>query len=302
MKRTAGRRRRHSGQRGVCRWIILVCLLISFVYTTQAFADYYARARGMSGADLKVALHASIDGHTVLPYTQSGNDDWHDGQDIDVWEALVYTDSACPDDRPKCGLIRLLYLDEFRSIDRANRGPGGDDSWEREHVWPKSRGFPDEGDDGYTDLHHLRPADRNINSSHSNYGYDDGGSPVMDEREDGSEADSGARLDTASASFEPPDHAKGQVARMLFYMAVRYEPGDDASPENMPDLELRDENARVSEPWIGDLCTLLMWHNLHGPTDFERKRNGRVQAIQGNRNPFIDEPGWANLIWGPQCQ
>lgn len=278
---------------------------LSDVAGSRALADpptgYYAAAAGKSGPPLVSALHGIIDGHTPLPYTRSGNSDWHDRQNVDVWEALVYTDAACPDEAPRCGLIRLLYLDETRHIDQANRGAGANDAWDREHVWPKSRGFPKKAQDGYTDLHHLRPADRNINGTHSNYGYDNGGKVVMDKRADGSKAPTTARLDSANNSFEPPDRAKGQVARMIFYMAVRYGPGDDAGDEKMPDLALRDENGRVKQAWIGDLCTLVSWNNMFGPTAFERRRNDRVMELQGNRNPFIDEPGWANLIWGEKC-
>ena len=52
----------------------------------------------------------------------TGNTDWYDGVKVDVWEALVYRDSACPDSEPKCGLVTLLYLDDVRRIDQANRG------------------------------------------------------------------------------------------------------------------------------------------------------------------------------------
>jgi endonuclease I len=262
---------------------------------------YYDNAVGLTGSELVDSIHSIIDNHTVLKYTNSGNDDWHDGLDIDVWEALVYTDSTCLDGMSNCGDVRLLYLGESRHMSKANRGRGANDSWDREHVWPKSRGFKKQSQDGYTDLHHLRPADRNINGSHSNYGYDVGGKPVMDKLVDGTKVDSTAKLDTQNDSFEPPNRAKGQVARMIFYMAVRYQPGDDQSPENMPDLVLKDNNERTIEPWIGDLCTLLQWHNQFGPTNFERRRNDRVMELQGNRNPFIDQPGWANLIWGDRC-
>jgi endonuclease I len=202
---------------------------------------------------------------------------------------------------PQCGQVQLLYLDEARHLSKANRGGGRHDSWDREHVWPKSRGFPKAKQDGYTDLHHLRPADRNINSAHSNYGYDNGGKLIKDKRDDGNQVTTKAKVDRAGQSFEPPNKAKGQVARMLFYMAVRYESGDDGGTEYMPDLFLKDTNSRVKEAWIGDLCTLLDWHNQFGPNDFERRRNDRVMEIQGNRNPFIDEPGWVNLIWGNRC-
>lgn len=279
---------------------------VLLVFSAHVYAappdGYYASARGKSGTALKTALHAIIDGHKVYPYTKSSNSDWFDSQDIDVWEALVYTDSACPDAEPKCGLVRLLYLDDVRSVDQANRGQGEDDSWDREHVWPKSRGFPRKRQDGYTDLHHLRPADRNLNGVHSNFGYDNGGVVVMDKLADGSKVQTGARIDTQNESFEPPDRAKGQVARMIFYMALRYEEGDDGPDEDMPDLVVRDENKRAKESWIGDLCTLLVWHNTFAPNGFELRRNDRVMELQGNRNPFIDEPNWANLIWGRQCQ
>ncbi len=262
---------------------------------------YYDEATGKTGAALKTSLHQIIDGHIVLNYTNSGNGDWFDGQNVDVWEALVYTDSACAPEVPVCRYVQMLYLPEQRHVTQANRGGGANDSWDREHVWPKSRGFKEKKRDGYTDLHHLRPADRNVNGAHSNYGYDVGGSPVLDTLADGSKVDSGARLDPANESFEPPDRAKGQIARMLFYMAVRYEVGDDAAPEYMPNLVIVDENKRVKQPLIGDLCALVKWNNQFGPTDFERRRNDRVMGLQGNRNPFIDEPGWVNLIWGSQC-
>ena len=264
-------------------------------------AGYYSTALGKNGTTLESVLHSIIDGHKVLPYTTPGKRVWHDRKNVDVWEALVYTDSACQDSNPTCGKVRLLYLDDARHIDQASRGTRKGETWEREHVWPKSRGFPEEKQDGFTDLHHLRPADGNINGKHWNYGYDWGGDTVMDKLADGTEVLTEAKLDKSNHSFEPPDRAKGQVARMIFYMVVRYEPKDNVPDEFMPDLILKDENNRVKEPWIGDLCTLLTWHNMFGPTDFERRRNDRVMELQGNRNPFIDEPGWANLIWGLRC-
>ena len=285
-----------------------LCMAIAFISATIAnvHADpppgYYSAAAGKAGDSLKSALHSIIDDHKVLPYTVPGNKDLHDGENVDVREALVYTDSACPDTHPQCGMVRLLYLDDTRSVDQANRGKGTSDSWDREHVWPRSRGFPKKSQIGYTDLHHLRPADRNINGKRSNYGFDMGGKVVLDKLADGSEVPTMAKIDTTNGSFEPPDHAKGQVARMIFYMAVRYEEGDNGPDEQMPDLVLRDENKKIKEPWIGDLCALVEWNNRFAPTEFERRRNDRVMELQGNRNPFIDEPTWANLIWGPHCQ
>ena len=271
-------------------------------FSAYVSAGYYDDTQGLTGDALKAKLHSIIDGQKPLKYTQSGNTDWYDGKNIDVWEALVYTDSACPDDKPKCGLVRMIYLDDVRNINQANRGKSKDDAWDREHVWPKSRGFAKQSQDGYTDLHHLRPADRNLNGAHSNYGYGMGGEAVYDELADGSKVLSGAYLDKNKESFEPTDRAKGQIARMVFYMAARYEAGDDASPENMPDLIITKGNDKQSsQPSIGGLCTLVACNDKFPVTAFEKRRNDRVQELQGNRNPFIDHPEFVDGIWGKEC-
>jgi len=285
--------------------VLLLSLLV--LLPTPALSEppqhYYNSAKGLSGQALKSALHSLIDNHQSLPYTASGNADWHDRENVDVWEALTYTDSACPEEAPKCGLVQLLYLNESRHISQAYRGgkPTGD-NWDREHVWPKSRGFKKKFQDGYTDLHHIRPADRDLNNAHSNYGYDEGGLPVMDKLTDGRIVETTAKVDRAGQSYEPPDRAKGQVARMLFYMAVRYEAGDDGGSEKMPDLELIDANRKTKKPLIGDLCTLVKWHYKFPVTPFELRRNDRVQELQGNRNPFIDREEFVKGLWGGLCR
>jgi endonuclease I len=86
----------------------------------DAPSGYYKDAEGRTGNELKSALHKIIDGHKPLKYTISGNDDWHDGEKVDIWEALVYTDSACPEEEPKCGLVQMLYLDESHSISKGS--------------------------------------------------------------------------------------------------------------------------------------------------------------------------------------
>jgi endonuclease I len=155
-----------------------------------------AKTTGKTGPVLKTALHQIIDGHTVLSYTAKGNDYWFDGDDLDAWEALIYTESACPEVEPQCGQVQLLYLDEARCLLKTNGG-GRHDSWDREYVWPKSRGFPKARQEGYTDLHHLRAADRNLNSAHSNYGYDNGGRLIEDKRDDGHQVTTEAKVDRA---------------------------------------------------------------------------------------------------------
>ena len=97
--------------------------------------------------------------------------------------------------------------------------------------------------------------------------------------------------------FEPRDDVKGDVARMIFYMAVRYEgEGDD-----MVDLEIVDDpdSTKSSKlPIYGDIDDLLRWHEEDPVSQWEIERNETIYQYQGNRNPFIDLPELVELIWG----
>ncbi len=101
-------------------------------------------------------------------------------------------------------------------------------------------------------------------------------------------------------SWEPLNRDKGLVARALLYMMVRYE-GGEALTTN---LQLADNPSPVGT--MGVLSALLNWHKLYPPTDYERNRNnaiyGGVQVNgitrgQGNRNPFIDFPQFADALY-----
>jgi endonuclease I len=121
-----------------------------------------------------------------------------------------------------------------------------------------------------------------VNSTRGNKDFDEGGSSVYQ--------CTGCLTD--SNSFEPRDAVKGDVARMVFYMAIRYE-GDDG----FPDLELNDlTNGTV--PLLGRISVLLQWNAEDGVSSFEMRRNDLIHSNwQGNRNPFIDHPEWATAIW-----
>ncbi|MDZ4196165.1 MAG: endonuclease, partial [Candidatus Izemoplasmatales bacterium] len=95
-----------------------------------------------------------------------------------------------------------------------------------------------------------------------------------------------------SSYFEPRDEVKGDVARMLFYMAVRYEGGSEVN------LELVNGITTSSGNTLGDLAALLVWHNYDLVTSTERLRNHKIYILQNNRNPFIDRPEWVQIIFG----
>jgi endonuclease I len=231
-------------------------------------AGYYDSAAGKTGVALNNALHNIIKGHIKFPYTSTSTD---------VWDILMDTD----EDTTNANNVILIYTG--RSQDKnLNSSQGSDaDYWNREHVWSKSHGFPNESDTAYTDVHHLRPCDSSVNSSRSNKDFDNGGTPHAEAIGNFSDAD----------SWEPRDAVKGDVARMMFYMEVRYE-NDGAY-----DLELQ-EDIPSSGPNFARLSALLAWHQQDPVDNWERIRNDKIYGYQGNRNPFIDHPEYVDLIWG----
>ncbi|MFD7153377.1 endonuclease [Kribbella sp. NPDC059898] len=225
--------------------------------------DYYAGAAGKTGAALKAALHTIISQQTKLTYDQ-------------VWDALKVTDQ----DPNNSNNIIEVY--SGRSIAKSSQG-GGVDDWNREHVWAKSHGDFGTATGPGTDIHHLRPEDVSVNSARGNLDFDNGGTAVAQCTGCTADAD----------SFAPRPAVRGDVARMIFYMAVRYE-GDDG----FANLELDDKVGNGTAPYIGKLSVLKAWAAADPPDAFEKNRNEVIYTqFQHNRNPFIDHPEWINSIW-----
>lgn len=238
-------------------------------------AGYYNSANGLSGISLQNALHEIINDHTKYPYTSSSTD---------VWDILKEVD----EDPSNSSNVILLYTgrSQAKSENSGESSTLGSNRWNREHVWSKSHGFPNESDTAYTDIHHLRPADESVNSSRGNKDFDNGGTAHSEATDCYSDSD----------SWEPRDAVKGDVARMMFYMEVRYDPGVHTDGSTY-DLELVD-NTGTSGATFGKLSTLITWHTNDPVDDVERTRNDEVYSYQGNRNPFVDYPEFVNSIWG----
>ncbi|HET6294987.1 MAG TPA: endonuclease [Kribbella sp.] len=225
--------------------------------------DYYANAEGKTGAALKAALHTIISSQTKLSYDQ-------------VWTALQSTDQ----DPANSNNVILLY--SGRSQSKTTNG-GNPNDWNREHVWPQSHGgFGTTAGPG-TDVHHLRPEDVSVNAARGNLDFDNGGSTVAE--------CSGCAAD--GDSFSPRAAVRGDVARMIFYMAVRYDGGD-----GFANLEPNNVVNNGSSPYVGKLSVLKAWSAADPPDAFEQRRNQVIyDTWQHNRNPFIDHPEWVNSIW-----
>ncbi|HET7361644.1 MAG TPA: endonuclease [Salinimicrobium sp.] len=178
---------------------------------------------------------------------------------LEYWQRHNYLYDADEDPNNPQNVI-LIYNGESRN-EREHWSSSNEyepQTFNTEHIYPRSYLTSN----AMADLHNLRTADANINESRSNFPYTNG---------------KGEYKLVNYNSFFPGDEWRGDVARMIMYMNLRY----DESFKNMGGLEL-----------------FLEW-NAEDPVSFlENQRNEIIYKAQGNRNPFIDNPNLATRIWG----
>ncbi len=231
---------------------------------------YYDSLDGLAASELRQALQDII-------------------ADPSVVRAQTYTDVIDilkeADQNPlNSNEVWLVYLEQGRAKLDYQTSSLSTGKWNREHTFPRSRGGFDSIEDdeiadgidiywtttadslrhGNSDAHALRAVDGPENSTRNNKFYGEYNGPTG-----------------TAGKF------KGDVARSVFYMAVRYN-----------GLEIVNGFPEGSVGDFGDLATLLDWHRNDPPDDFEMNRNNVVYNWQFNRNPFIDQPGLIEYIWG----
>jgi endonuclease I len=156
--------------------------------------------------------------------------------------------------------VVLMYSGESRYWEEYTSGsnPYSPQTFNTEHIYPQSLLSTT---NAVTDLHHLRSSDASVNSNRLNYPFTDGSGTYQLKGE----------------TWFPGDEWKGDVARMILYLNIRY--GETISS-------------------VGTIELFLKW-NIEDPVSaFEEQRNNVIYAAQGNRNAFIDNPYLATLIWG----
>lgn len=231
----------------------------------------------------------------VLPYTSS---------DTDTWDALIDLDNE-GDEGAGSASNATLFAAQNLTIQPIYAAPGavlpaepyGDSSnWNREHSWPQSRGATGAAK---TDLHALFPCRSPVNSARQNKYYgecgsgDDAGGGSCTKRP-GHEL---AADDTAynELTWTPPVQVRGNLARAIFYMDLRYDGDDDETP----DLVVNDCPPVKDGRTMGYLSTLLEWHVADPVDDAERRRNVEVcSKYQGVRNIFVDRPDLVQGYFG----
>lgn len=265
------------------RYFRLTILLVLFSFWAKIVlaqpSGYYNPADGLSGAPLKSALHNIIKDHTVRTYTN------------------LWTDFQSTDKRPDGKVWDMYSNTNYIFVTNQCVQTGAEGScYNREHSFPSS--WFGGSAPMYTDLFHLYPVDGNINSVRNNFPYAKVGTATLTSTNGSKRGNCVTPGPYTGTAFEPIDEYKGDLARMLFYMATRYENviGNWYAINEYADVILQNNAYPVFESWY--LSMLGQWHADDPVSSKEIARNEAVFAIQGNRNPFIDNPSYVFSIWG----
>lgn len=256
---------------------------------------YYASVDAGNAQSLRQTLHNTIDDHKRFPYTASTTD---------TWDIIAIADQD-PDEPERIVTVykNVSYPKQF----------GGAANYNREHSWPKSHGFKKDGHRNYpyTDVHHLFASDVRYNGSRGNKPYGDcascGALKAFENNEMGGERDDVNR--TNDDVWETWPERRGDVARAMFYMDLRYEGGSHSvTGFDEPNLILTNDASEIQsssrnrdEGHMGLLDDLLEWHRQDPVDDMERRRNEVIFCFQENRNPFVDRPEWVDCVYGGDC-
>lgn len=244
----------------------------------QAPEGYYNGTSGLSGKALQQALHDIIDGHTQLEYSYlwqcySTSDIKADG--VTVWD--IYSDK--PGGTPAYSYT--IFAKQCGTYQKEG------DCYNREHSFPKS--WFNDASPMNTDLVHIYPTDGWVNNKRGNLPYGETASATWTST-NGSMVGPSSVQGYSGNVFEPIDEYKGDLARTYLYFAVRYYNEDTMWPGSEMTVGAQ------PKPWA--LPMLLAWHRADAVSVKEQNRNNEVYKYQGNRNPFIDDPLFAEKIWG----
>jgi endonuclease I len=286
---------------------ILFILLFSINATAQIPADYYDSANGLSGFALKTQLkNITTTGHFWSSSTgyddlysayvnthsdnsvSSGNNYENDGTILDFYsENPLDNDGNPATPTPNNDPYNYTHFNN----QCGNQSAEGD-CYNREHLVPQSSfgsAYP-----MYSDIHHVIPTDGRVNNFRGSYPFGNVASANWTSL-NGSRRGTSAMAGYSGIVFEPIDEFKGDIARALLYFATRYENTVDGYTSF--DMFNGTED-QVFFPWAIDV--LLDWHYNVDPVDQrERDRNNAAYTFQGNANPFVDHPEYANMIWNP---
>ena len=276
---------------------ILTLVLTAWCAVGNLYAvekSYYNSVNGTSGTTLRQAL-------TTLTYTKHTTDlgyNWtFDGIDVVNGEVLdMYSNCAWTPTTDQCGNIS-----------------GVCGCYNREHLVPQSL-FENKAPQ-VSDRHHLFLTDGKVNGMRSSYPFGETNTTTGFSSISNGEKALG-KLGASSSGYtgtvyEPADEAKGDIARAVMYMAIRYATADvckkyGGTANSYPVTTWSNSmfSGNLSKNYgLSDnaVAVFLKWHRADPPSAKEIARNNGVEAKQGNRNPFIDLPDLVEYLWGNQA-
>ncbi|WP_281240121.1 endonuclease [Flavobacterium praedii] len=264
--------------------IYSLLFLLSFaIGIAQIPSGYYTTATG-TGYTLKTQLYNIIKGHTDNGY--AGLYTTYQSSDIDNF----YEND---------GTILDMYSEKPSATDPYNYTSGSTqrcgtystegDCYNREHIIPQS--VFNSATPMVSDAHFITPTDGKVNGQRSNYPHGTVATATWTSL-------NGSKLGSSSVSgytgtvFEPINEFKGDIARMYFYFATRYE-------NTVSGYSYAMFNGTSNQVFTTAFLNLLLTWNAQDPVSArEIARNNAIYTKQNNRNPYIDHPEYVQAIWG----
>lgn len=288
------------------QFYILSFLLLGVYGFAQIPSNYYDSANGLTGFALKTQLKNIISsghidqgyGALYSAYQSSDNDSFYE---MDNTVLDIYSENPNSADTYNYDHDTNGGNDPGDACGSSGFNSEGD-CYNREHIFPQ--GFFDNQFPMRSDIHHVVPTDGRVNGFRGNFPFGEVGSSLVSQSGISNPTDNGSKLGNSitpgytGTVFEPIDEFKGDVARMIFYFAVRYEDNwddpnwDDHTTQNNP---LNGTSSQFYETWYINL--LYDWHIQDPVSSRELTRNTAAYNFQGNANPFIDHPEYVQMIW-----
>ena len=257
------------------RLFTFLLLSISISTFAEVPTGYYTSAEGKNTTTLRTSLQAIISNGTLDVgygglWTAYGKTDVNSSGN--VWD--MYSNCTFTLGTKQCG----SYSAEC-------------DCYNREHTSPQS--WFNSASPMVSDIFNVYPTDGKVNGERSNYPYGEVGTATYTSI-NGSKLGSSSSVDYTGIVFEPIDEYKGDFARTYFYMATRY--------AGLCESWIAGANVIYSTANLGFTTyaknLFLKWSRQDPVSAKEIMRNNAAYGIQNNRNPFIDNPGLEEYIWG----
>jgi len=278
-------------------YFLIITLITTSIGFAQIPSNYYDSANGLTGYSLKTQLKNIItNGHSDQGYsslytgyvtTHSDNVE-ESGYENDNTVLLFYTENPT-------GIDTYSYIhdtDENPTGTNCGNYNSENDCYNREHIIPQSS-FGS-ASPMQNDIHHVIPSDGYVNGQRGSLPFGTVGSANWTSQ-NGSKRGSSSVAGYGDQVFEPIDEFKGDIARSILYFVTRYE----NTVNGYTSFEMfNGTESQALEDWA--ISILLDWHYNVDPVDHrEIDRNDAAYNYQGNANPFVNHPEYANLIWNP---